>query len=109
MTIYEGDVVLCDPSKIDSTCEATAFDADAPSTSKCGRDAVTWAFKRSGHRLYLCRDHAESFANQANQSGVDAGDLWGDHAPKVDVCDGCGDLRRPAVLLPDGRCAECQT
>lgn len=74
--------VDADPDDIESNCSANPIDADGPTDVWCGADAVTICFRPSGHRVYLCRDHAK----QANRFGDD---VFSDGIPTLVTCKRC--------------------
>lgn len=96
-----ADVAVDDPDGIDSNCHANPLDADAATDVWCGEDAVTFVFKPAGHRVYLCREHAE----QVNRFGDDA---FADGPPTAVVCKRCNKFTPRDRVSVEKICDECQ-
>jgi len=94
------DVAVDDPEGIDSVCHANPKDAEAAVDLMCGNDAVTFVFKPAGHRVYLCRDHAED----VNRFGDDA---FADGHPSAVVCKRCLRFTPRDRVNIDKICEEC--
>ena len=97
-----ADVAVDDPDGIDSNCSANPLDANGPATTRCGVDAVTYAFRPGGHRVYLCRDHAEAI----NRFDDDA---FRDGHPTIEVCKRCHLPTPRDRVNQDTICEDCQT
>ena len=96
-----SDVAVDDPDGIDSNCHGNPIEAEAAVDNWCGNDAVTFVFKPSGHRVYVCRDHAE----QMNRFGDDAFD---DGNPTAVVCKRCLQYTPRDRVNVEKICEECQ-
>lgn len=97
-----ADVAVDDPDGIDSNCHANPLDADGQTDVWCGEDAVAVVFKPAGHRVYLCREHAE----QVNRFGDDA--FAGDDPPTTVECKRCFKFTPKHRINHEGICEECQ-
>lgn len=97
----DTDVAVDDPDGIDSNCHANPIEAEAAVDHMCGEDAVTFVFKPAGHRVYLCRDHAE----QVNRFGDD---VFADGHPSTVVCKRCLRFTPKDRVNFDKICEECQ-
>lgn len=96
-----ADVAVDDPDGIDSTCHAPPIDAEGPTDARCGDDAVTFVFRPAGHRVYLCRAHAELM----NRFGDD---MFADGHPTAVDCKRCHKPTPKSRINFDKICEECQ-
>jgi len=99
----DTDVAVADPDGIDSNCHANPKDAEAAVDLMCGEDAVTFVFKPAGHRVYLCRDHAEDL------NRFDDDDAFDGPNPTAVVCKRCLRFTPRHRVSVDRICDECQT
>ena len=65
--------------------------------------AVDWVTRTNGHRLYVCREHAEPLA----RFGTALEDLPA--TPEADVCTGCGQLTWSEDMGGMRLCSSCGT
>jgi hypothetical protein len=96
------DPAVDDPDRIDSNCSQVPIGVEGPTDARCDADAVTFVFRPSGHRVYLCQEHAEL----VNRFGDDA---FADGKPTVYPCDRCNKPTLTKRMNADGLCEECQS
>lgn len=101
MPTDRADVAVANPDGIDSNCEGYPLGADGPTDERCGDDAVTYVFKSSGHRVYLCREHGE----QVNRFDDDA---FAGGVPTVKACKRCLKFTTKHRLNHEAICDDCQ-
>lgn len=95
-----GDTI--DPDDIESNCHASPIDADGPTDVWCGADAVTFGVRPSGHRVYLCDDHARQVAR------FDGGVFDEDARPAIVDCKRCHKPTPRNKVNHERICDDCQ-
>jgi hypothetical protein len=97
-----ADVAVDDPDGIDSTCHATPHGAEGPADVTCDGDAVSYVFRPAGHRVYLCRDHADDVTRFGD-------DAFADGHPTAVTCTRCLRYTPRHRVDADRICTDCQT
>lgn len=96
------DYSIENPSKIDSLCHGNPIGADGPTDVWCGNEAINWAYRVRGHRVYVCQEHAEEIDR------FDDGVFDGDSHPRVGDCERCQSLTPADRLNHEGICEDCR-